>query len=166
MPTKADVDEAFAANEYDVPPFNLTSDRRRSLRNALEGEFAAYTMACGADGWMGPRPSDPGTPGTSNRFTLHNMVHNWVGGDISQSDPRTARRGTMRLSTSPNDPVFFLLHANVDRLWAAWQERHPGRTYEPKTGHDGNNADSPMVPFGRVTPHAVENIANLGYRYE
>lgn len=166
LPTKADVDEAFAAGEYDVPPFNLTSDRRRSFRNALEGEFAAYTMACGADGWMGPRPSDPGTPGTSNRFTLHNLVHNWVGGVISQGDPRTARRGTMRLSTSPNDPVFFLLHANVDRLWAVWQARHPGRTYEPKTGHDGNSADSPMVPFGRITPQTVENIANLHYRYE
>ena len=166
LPTKAEVGEAFGAAEYDVPPFNLTSDRRRSFRNALEGEFAAYTMACGADGWMGPHPSDPGTPGTSNRFTLHNMVHNWVGGAISQGDPRTARRGTMRLSTSPNDPVFFLHHANVDRLWSEWQARHPGRTYEPKTGHNGNSADSPMVPFGRVTPQAVENIADLGYRYE
>lgn len=166
LPTKADVDKAFAADVYDVPPFNLTSDRGRSFRNALEGEFAANTMACGADGWMGPRPSDPGTPATSNRLTLHNMVHPWVAGVISQGDPRTARRGTMILSTSPNDPVFFLHHANVDRLWASWQARHPGRTYEPKTGHEGNNADSPMVPFGRVTPQRVENIADLGYRYE
>lgn len=166
LPTKADVDEAFAADEYDVPPFNLTSDRRRSFRNALEGERPANTMACSADGWIGPRPSNPGTPGTSNRYTLHNMVHLWVGGFTSRGDPRTARRGTIILPTSPNDPVFFLLHANVDRLWSVWQARHPGRTYEPKTGHDGNNADTPMVPFGRVTPQAVENIAALGYRYE
>jgi tyrosinase len=94
------------------------------------------------------------------------MVHPWVAGVISKGDPRTARRGTMILSTSPNDPVFFLHHANVDRLWAAWQARHPGRTYEPKTGYEGNNADSPMVPFERVTPQRVENIADLGYRYE
>ena len=166
LPTKADVDEALEADEYDVPPFNLTSDRRQSFRNALEGERPANTMACGADGWIGPRPNDPGTPGTSNRFTLHNMVHIWVGGVISQGDPRTARRGTMILPTAPNDPVFFLLHANVDRLWSLWQARHPGRTHEPKTGHDGNNADSRMVPFGPVTPQAVENIADLHYRYE
>lgn len=95
LPRKADIDEALEADEYDVPPFNLTSDRRQSFRNALEGERPANTMACGADGWIGPRPSDPGTPGTSNRFTLHNMVHIWVGGVISQGDPRTARRGTM-----------------------------------------------------------------------
>ena len=166
LPTKADVDEALEADEYDVPPFNLTSDRSQSFRNALEGERPANTMACGVDGWIGPRPSDPGTPGTRNRFTLHNMVHIWVGGVISQGDPRTARRGTMILPTAPNDPVFFLLHANVDRLWSLWQARHPGRTHEPKTGHDGNNADSPMVPFGRVTPQGVEKIADLHYRYE
>ena len=31
-------------------------------------------------------------------------------------------------STSPNDPVFFLNHCNVDRLWEAWLTQH-GRTY-------------------------------------
>jgi tyrosinase len=70
------------------------------------------------------------------------------------------------LTTSPNDPVFFLHHANVDRRWAEWQTRHPGKTYEPKTGVKGNAADSPMTPFDRVTPGAVEHVAALGYRYE
>lgn len=166
LPTKADVDSAFAADEYDVPPFNVISDRHRSFRNALEGERPANTMACSADGWIGASAGDLGTLGTSNRFTLHNMVHKWVGGAISQGDAQPARRGTMILPTAPNDPVFFLAHANVDRLWSVWQARHPGRTYEPKAGHGGNNANSPMVPFGRVTPQAVEDIAGLHYRYE
>jgi tyrosinase len=113
--------------------------------------------------WIG---ASAGDLGTSNRFTLHNMVHKWVGGTISRGDARPARRGTMILPTSPNDPVFFLNHANVDRLWSEWQARHPGRTYEPKTGHNGNTADSRMVPFGPVTPQAVENITALRYRYE
>jgi tyrosinase len=166
LPTNADVEEAFAADEYDVPPFNLTSDRRRSFRNALEGERPPNTMVCGAEGWMGPGPSDLGTSASSNRFTLHNMVHSWVGGVISQGDPLRARRGTMILPTAPNDPVFFLVHANVDRLWSLWQLGHPGKTYEPKDGHNANAADSPMVPFGPVTPQAVEKIADLHYRYE
>ena len=33
-------------------------------------------------------------------------------------------------SRSPNDPVFFLNHCNVDRLWEAWLTQH-GRTYLP-----------------------------------
>jgi tyrosinase len=37
----------------------------------------------------------------------------------------------MSLSSSPNDPVFFLHHCNVDRIWAAWQETHPDAAYLP-----------------------------------
>jgi tyrosinase len=34
-------------------------------------------------------------------------------------------------STSPNDPVFFLHHCNVDRIWYAWQLRNPNAPYVP-----------------------------------
>jgi tyrosinase len=49
---------------------------------------------------------------------IHNNVHVWVGGD-------------MQWSSSPNDPTFFLHHSNVDRIWAAWQEKHPAASYVP-----------------------------------
>lgn len=57
------------------------------------------------EGWVG-------------REAIHNSVHVWIGGDMS-------------LSSSPNDPVFFLHHCNVDRIWAAWQEAHPASAYLP-----------------------------------
>lgn len=38
----------------------------------------------------------------------HNRGHNFIGGH-------------MATGYSPNDPVFWLHHANVDRLWANWQ---------------------------------------------
>jgi tyrosinase len=47
--------------------------------------------------------------GWLNRPQLHNRVHLWVG-------------GSMLLNTSPNDPVFFLNHCNVDRIWSLWQD--------------------------------------------
>ncbi len=47
-----------------------------------------------------------GWTGTTNR--LHNGVHVWVGGDMLRGH-------------SPNDPIFFLHHCNVDRIWAFWQ---------------------------------------------
>ncbi len=49
---------------------------------------------------------------------MHNRVHVWVGGDM---DP----------GTSPNDPVFFLNHCFVDKLWADWQQDHPASPYVP-----------------------------------
>lgn len=48
---------------------------------------------------------------------LHNRVHVWVGGDMGPG-------------TSPNDPVFFLNHCNVDRIWEAWMVDN-GRVYRP-----------------------------------
>ena len=49
---------------------------------------------------------------------VDNLVHLWVGGDMGPS-------------TSPNDPVFFLNHCNVDRIWAAWQRKNPTSPYLP-----------------------------------
>ena len=167
LPTKEEVEKALAAGEFDVPPYNSTSDRVKSFRNALEGEWGSGMMRCGPDGWMGLFPVEA-TPqsAVATRTTMHNMVHGWVGGVLSPSDASTKIRGTMLLPTSPNDPVFFLHHANIDRLWAAWQATHPGKTYEPRSGYAGNSADSPMAPFGAVTPQQVEGIKNLGYRYD
>lgn len=58
---------------------------------------------------------------------LHNLVHVWVGGDMGPG-------------TSPNDPVFYLNHCNVDRIWEAWMDRRPGRPYAP-TGTQGSNSN-------------------------
>jgi tyrosinase len=58
------------------------------------------------EGWIGPE-------------RIHNNVHVWVGGD-------------MVLGTSPNDPVFFLHHCNIDRIWSAWQASHAGAQYVPE----------------------------------
>lgn len=44
-----------------------------------------------------------------NRSALHNGVHVYIGGQ-------------MQTGSSPNDPAFFLHHANIDRLWALYQE--------------------------------------------
>lgn len=40
---------------------------------------------------------------------MHNGIHVFLGGQ-------------MQTGSSPNDPAFFLHHANVDRLWALYQE--------------------------------------------
>jgi tyrosinase len=44
--------------------------------------------------------------------SLHNGVHVWVGG--AMGDP----------ARSPRDPLFFLHHCFLDKVWADWQEVH------------------------------------------
>jgi hypothetical protein len=54
--------------------------------------------------------------------------------------------GDLGPSQSPNDPAFFLHHANIDRYWWQWQRRHPdsahsynGQNYSPPKNVDAND---------------------------
>jgi tyrosinase len=77
---------------------------------------------------------------------LHDRVHVAVGGN-------------MDTAASPSDPLFFLHHANIDRLWHQWQQAHPGQT--------------PPNPNETLQPRPIEgvkvstqlSIAPLGYSY-
>jgi tyrosinase len=50
---------------------------------------------------------------TAMRYALENNYHNEAHNHIN---------GWLATGASPRDPSFFLLHANVDRAWAAWQK--------------------------------------------
>ena len=100
---------------------------------------------------------------TNVEYNLHNPVHRYIA-------------GTMGGMTSPNDPVFWLHHCNIDRLWAVWQRTHPGASpYQPgsgaATGHNLFDAmifnDAPPAPWpGTWTPASVVDHHALGYQYD
>lgn len=48
--------------------------------------------------------------------------------------------------TSTNDPLFFLHHAGLDRVWAIWQELNSSRIYDVAPA---SAAANPMSFFGR-----------------
>ncbi len=110
-------------------------------------------------------PWQGGTGGFRSQmeFALHNLVHRWVG-------------GTMKKMTSPNDPVFWLHHCNIDQLWARWQKEHPTTApYLPPagapTGHNLHDnmifSDAPPPPWpGSATPESVIDNLALGYTYD
>jgi tyrosinase len=50
----------------------------------------------------------------------HNNVHNCIGG-VGPVDP--GPYGNMTNFLSPVDPIFFLHHANMDRLWDVWTRK-------------------------------------------
>jgi tyrosinase len=49
----------------------------------------------------------------------HNNVHNCVGG----SPYNNGKGGFMQNNLSPVDPIFWLHHANIDRLWDIWTRK-------------------------------------------
>jgi hypothetical protein len=110
------------------------------------------------EGWIasGPGPND--APPQN-----HNRVHVWCG-------------GTMLPMTSPNDPVFWLNHCNIDRQWGIWQAMHAASApYLPVSGAPtGQNLNDNMIFFtsgpapwpDTATPASVVNHHLLGYWYD
>jgi tyrosinase len=78
---------------------------------------------------------------------IHGSIHGWVGGTMSSP------------ATSPADPVFWLHHANLDRLWWVWYNN-------AATGNHQNPvlADPVIHPWTYTEPQ-TRNIIPLGYNY-
>ncbi len=78
---------------------------------------------------------------------MHNEVHGWVGGIM----------GNIRYS--PTDVLFWLHHANCDRIWAQWQKEHPSKI----PGLSGT--DSILDPW-TYTEEETLDTSSLGYIYD
>lgn len=76
----------------------------------------------------------------------HNAGHNVIGGHMAGS-------------FSPNDPAFYLHHANVDRIWANWQQNMIGAN--GGTNADHYPAEDDVTPWdGQPIPrgHRVDDL--------
>lgn len=78
---------------------------------------------------------------------LHNAVHVWIGGEMG--DQRFAGW----------DPLFWVHHTMVDRVWAMWQLAHPGDN--PRLEHLGKGLNY----FKDMTVGQTLNFTDLGYDY-
>lgn len=141
----------------DTPPFlrRAFGVARRSLPTGRQLRRTIRTRPYDRRPWN--FRSDPRRSFRQSLELLHNQVHMWVG-------------GTMTGATSPNDPIFYLHHCFIDRLWARWQARYPRERYLPRSGGPtGHNRHSRMWPWANEpdppTPAKVWNYRNLGYRY-
>lgn len=82
---------------------------------------------------------------------IHAGTHNAVGGDMAGA-------------ASPTDPLFWLHHAFLDKIWADWQTSSNGKT-PPKANQMLKPAEMEAgVPFG-VKVSSLLSINALGYSY-
>jgi tyrosinase len=100
----------------------------------------------------------------NNPVELHNRLHVWVG-------------GSMEPFTSPNDPVFFLHHCYVDRIWDRWQILNGLRYDYPADGEIrtqleggqpivGHNRNDAMYPWNKTTVGNVLDSLAMGVEYD
>jgi tyrosinase len=86
---------------------------------------------------------------TASLEGVHDGVHVWVGGTMSL------------IPTAPADPIFWMHHANIDRLWWQWQQAHPG--LNPNL--TGSGPSSPVMDPWAYTEPQTRDITALGYEY-
>lgn len=196
LPTADEVNKALACTDYDYTPYDPTVPREKSFRNYLGGwgnpeNDGAPTLHNVVHSWTGgawESSSFRFYPGGG--FTL-------PGGGTDGTCPpaQTIDKpgwhespryyvGTMQaLQTSANDPVFWIHHSNVDRIWAQWQalKGHAGAAGYVPDGAAGLKAGwglkDEIPPFAAhagikemekhgYTNEDMLNIKSLSYHYQ
>ena len=90
---------------------------------------------------------------------IHGTVHEYVGGHMSVG------------AASANDPIFFLHHGNVDRIFERWLQKYDGDppSYKPISGgfpgHNLNDYFVPQFPLKKIADVYKES-KELGYIYD
>jgi tyrosinase len=84
--------------------------------------------------------------------TPHNDVHVAIGGWMGDPD------------TAAQDPIFWLHHANIDRIWWLWGQQHADPTDPRWTDQSFDFMD--VSGPASLTDLEVEDITNLSYTYQ
>lgn len=83
------------------------------------------------------------------QYSYHNGIHVSIGGD-------------MATVASPYDPIFFLVHANVDRAWDTWQKSSTSKLNA--YGSFSTTATMPFM-FDNLNFNSVKSLELSGIRY-
>jgi len=135
-----------------VVPAELTG---QSVMNNiyLQKKFESFASSSpsGQNSTSGSWQRKTGTQGPLEA-TPHNGVHNWLGGNMSTF-------------FSPADPIFWLHHSNVDRVWNSWNNQgnlNTTNNYWRNFSFSNNFAKSD----GTLYSILVKDISNSSYSYE
>ncbi|KAJ8605754.1 hypothetical protein CTAYLR_008481 [Chrysophaeum taylorii] len=109
---------------------------------------------------------------------LHGQVHGWYSGYATVGDSLVRFDGA-DLATSPNDPVFYLHHSNIERIWQAWAfktGRFVATIADPCGGYDeetpeGHGIREPFYPkidmvdaaTNEILPDGADGIPDTPY---
>lgn len=125
-------------------------------------KFSSTENSLSFGGLRSEHPEHNRRPHSPFESTPHDTVHGQVGGWMSS------------FTNAPRDPLFWLHHANIDRLWEVWLSLGEGRA-NPSGGTGGGPwlsqefifFDTDADAFVAMTGSQVLDTASqLGYRYD
>ena len=139
-----------------LPYWDAINDRQIPSKLAKPSLLQKWTVKRKWDASLLPTSADLASAVGNTTFpvfqaaiegAVHGDVHNAVGGDMADK-------------SSPTDPLFWLHHANLDRIFSKWQTSHPGQ-------NPSNLAEKlKPSPIFKGKVGDVLNIAALGYSYQ
>jgi tyrosinase len=96
-------------------------------------------------GWSGPLNSEAVVIASRNQHIIegdpHNPAHAKMMGDLGG------------VNTAPKDPLFFMLHSNVDRLWGEWQVAH--KAWDAASNDYSSGTNSSRTPWSDIDGHRL-----------
>ena len=121
------------------------------------------SKATASEKWAVPRAS-------GSLEAIHGMYHVVVGGS-SVPGAKAAGGHMSRVPTAAFDPIFWMHHCQIDRIFALWQSIHQDK---PNSWFsDPNEAERDLIPFRKAQGDTVFWKSNhcqttevFGYRYE
>jgi tyrosinase len=148
--------------------------RQVNLRALNDGQFTGV-----------PNGGNPAFGGVDTGFSHSGQVHggietqphDWVHGMVGGSNPKPPHLPGLMSDpdTAALDPIFWLHHANIDRLWASWCQGPPAHAnptqhaWRNGPASAGQRAFEMPMPDGTTwtyTPHGMVSLAALGYTYD
>ena len=122
-------------------------------------------------GFGGPKTgfSHGGTTSGNQENNPHNLVHVYVGGN--------GPGGTYGLMSDPGiaalDPIFYLHHCNIDRMWAVWNNGGNKNVTDPNwlkgpAAHGKRGFVMPMPDNNSwvYTPEQMDSLSKVDYTYD
>nr|XP_043622467.1 polyphenol oxidase I, chloroplastic-like [Erigeron canadensis] len=123
---KPNQDKDLSNDQEKCNLFTVYRDLVSNANNEIDFFGGKYVAGAG--------PNDPKPSTGSVERSSHTAVHLWVG---DSSLPNREDMGNFY--SAGYDPLFYVHHANVDRMWKLWKDLRPGENVEP-TDNDWLNA--------------------------
>jgi tyrosinase len=153
--------DGVTPNPLRDPTRSINDGRAMSAQAVRLAQALAPVTFAGLGGFAGGKTAfnhffeDPNAAAGPLELTPHNVVHGQVGGNMGGFE------------TAGLDPIFWLHHANIDRLWDVWL-RQPGRVNSTEaawlTGLSFKFHDENGVPQTQQSKDVTDQ--QLDYVYE
>ncbi|MEU1671460.1 tyrosinase family protein [Streptomyces roseifaciens] len=140
---------AYSTGKWTI---NVSVDNRNFLQREM-GAAGTLPTRAQVDAVMAMPVYDTAPWNSASEGSFRNYLEGWRGQGRVHNNVHVWMGGQMATGVSPNDPVFWLHHCHIDKLWSDWQRMHPQSAYLPAAG-TANVVDlnDTMRPWNNVTP--------------